>query len=132
MIIENHGYIGCQGRLYMRGQPVFLDFLTADEDPPPRALALKFTEVSALTRSALDAACADNPNDTYRITKARVYYGLLKLAREIIAYCSELEGLSAKTHCGRNSRKSMAKNVAQQLVAHGHSCLLYTSPSPRD
>ena len=121
MIIENHGYIGCQGRLYMRGQPVFLDFLTADEDPPPRALALKFTEVSALTRSALDAACADNPNDTYRITKARVYYGLLKLAREIIAYCSELEGLSAKTHCGRNSRKSMAKNVAQQLVAHGHS-----------
>lgn len=121
MIIENHGYIGCRGRLYMKGQAVFLDFLTADEDPPPRALSLKFTEVSALTRSALNAACADNPNDTYRITKARVYYGLMKLAREINSYCSELEGLSRiqPSSSLMFQRKTLAKDVAQQLVNGG-------------
>ena len=64
MIIANHGYIGCRGHLHMRGGAVFLDFLTADEDPPPRALSLKFTEVIALTRDRLDEACAENPNDT--------------------------------------------------------------------
>ena len=96
MIIANHGYIGCKGHLHMRGQALFLDFLTADEDAPPKAISLKFTEVYALTRDALNEICEENPNDTYQISKAKVYYGIIKLANEIRTYRRELEDAHAK------------------------------------
>ena len=90
IITNSSGQIGYHGRYHYFGDPLFLDFLTSDNDPGDLAVAIHYTHSLALTRSDLIAICEAHPVQTFPILKARVAYAILRLARLIAARRAEL------------------------------------------
>ncbi|KAJ8598622.1 hypothetical protein CTAYLR_003047 [Chrysophaeum taylorii] len=106
VIINNSsGQIGYHGRYHYYGAPIFLDFLTSDNDPPDLAVSIHYTQArvsrcryvtrptvrlsvclsqaATITRQAINRICQDNPIDTFPIVKARCFYALLKFSRAL-------------------------------------------------
>lgn len=84
IITNSSGQIGCCGRYHYFGAAVHLDFITSDDDPPDLTVSVHYTTAETLTRDAVQRVAAQFPLQTFSITKARLYYALLKFARCVL------------------------------------------------